>query len=241
MPKNTGTGRNHRNNPYQLDDMFVRFHRSPAGIAWRWRTELLTTSTLAAVLRWLDTLITLTWAGAALGGFLLVALAVPHSRRFITRRTWCVLARHRIQRLCYEARLHTRSGRLPLILWTRPTRVGERSWLLCRAGICAEDFEAHIGELRAACYARDARVTRNRRWSHRDDRHHPPRHARGLPAHRLPAGAADGPLPPRPARAGPRCHPGPARQRRRARCLIRHGGPRTWGPPAPTPETETPP
>ena len=37
--------------------------------------------------------------------------------------------------------------------------------MLCRAGICAEDFEAHIGELRAACYARDARVTRNPRWS----------------------------------------------------------------------------
>ena len=95
-----------------------------------------------------------------------MALAVPHSRRFITRRAWCVLARHRLQRLCYEARLHTRSGRLPLILWTRPTKVGERTWVLCRAGICAEDFEAHIGELRAACYARDARVTRNRRWSH---------------------------------------------------------------------------
>ena len=76
-----------------------------------------------------------------------------------------MLARHRLQRLCYEARLHTRSGRLPVILWTRPTRVGERTWVLCRAGICAEDFEAHIGELRAACYARDARVTRNRRWS----------------------------------------------------------------------------
>jgi hypothetical protein len=94
-----------------------------------------------------------------------VVLAVPHSRRFITRRFWCVLGRHRLQRLCYEARLHTRSGRLPLILWTRPTKVGERSHLLCRAGICVEDFEAHIGELRAACYARDARVTRNPRWS----------------------------------------------------------------------------
>ena len=95
-----------------------------------------------------------------------VAFAVPHSRRFITRRIWCVLARHRLQRLCYEARLHTRSGRLPLILWTRPTKVGERTWILCRAGISAEDFEDRIGELRAACYARDARVTRNRRWSH---------------------------------------------------------------------------
>jgi len=91
--------------------------------------------------------------------------AVPVSRRFTVRRFWCVLARHRVQRLCYEARLHTRSGRLPLILWTRPTKVGERSFLLCRAGICAEDFDAHIGELRAACYARDARVTRHPRWS----------------------------------------------------------------------------
>jgi len=165
MSKNNGSSRNQRNDPYQLDKLFVKFNHTPAGIAWRWRTELLTLGVLAAVLRRLDTWVTLTWALVALGGFLAVVLAVPHSRRFITRRFWCVLARHRLQRLCYEARLHTRSGRLPLVLWTRPTKVGERTWVLCRAGICAEDFDAHIGELRAACYARDARVTRNRRWS----------------------------------------------------------------------------
>ena len=158
-------GRNQRNNPYVLDELFVSFHRSPAGTAWRWRTELTTlTLTLAALWR-LALLITLLWAAVALAGLVLVLAFVPLTRRFITRRFWCVLARHRLQRLCYEARLHTRSGRLPLILWTRPTKVGERIHLLCRAGICAEDFEAHIGELRAACYARDARVTRNRRWS----------------------------------------------------------------------------
>jgi hypothetical protein len=165
MSKTNGSSRNQRNDPYQLDKLFVKFNHTPAGIAWRWRTELLTLGVLAAVLRRLDTWVTLTWALVALGGFAVVVLAVPYSRRFITRRFWCVLARHRLQRLCYEARLHTRSGRLPLILWTRPTKVGERTWVLCRAGICAEDFEAHIGELRAACYARDARVTRNRRWS----------------------------------------------------------------------------
>ena len=165
-PRTSGSGRNQRNNPYQLEELFIKFHRTPAGIAWRWRTELATLAFIAAALRRLDTWTTLIWAAIILAGFLAVAFAVPHSRRFITRRAWCVLARHRLQRLCYEARLHTRSGRLPLILWTRPTRVGERTWVLCRAGICAEDFEAHIGELRAACYARDARVTRNRRWSH---------------------------------------------------------------------------
>jgi hypothetical protein len=164
MPKNNGS-RNQRNNPYQLEELFVKFNHTPAGIAWRWRTELLILSILAVAFWRLDTWTDPLWAAITLAGLIALALAVPHSRRFITRRFWCVLARHRIQKLCYEARLHTRSGRLPVILWIRPTRVGERAWLICRAGICAEDFDAHIGELRAACGARDARVRRNRRWS----------------------------------------------------------------------------
>jgi hypothetical protein len=158
--------RNQRNNPYVLDDLFVSFHHSTAGTAWRWRAELTFLVILTAALWRLALLITLTWAAATLAGLVLVLAVLPWTRRFITRRFWCVLARHRLHRLCYEARLHTRSGRLPLILWIRPTKVGERAHVLCRAGICAEDFEAHIGELRAACYAREARVTRNRRWSH---------------------------------------------------------------------------
>jgi hypothetical protein len=160
------SSRTQRNNPYQLEELFVKFHRTPAGIAWRWRAELAIAAILTAVLWRLSILITITWAGVVLAAFVGLALGVPHSRRFITRRFWCVLTRHRLHRLCYEARLHTRAGRLPLILWIRPTQVGERAWVLCRAGISAEDFQDHIGELRAACYARDARVTRNRRWSH---------------------------------------------------------------------------
>jgi hypothetical protein len=163
MPNNYS--RNQRNNPYVLDGMLARFHRSAAATAWRWRTELAILATTAAALWRLAVLISLIWAAVALAGLVLVVLAVPVTRRFTVRRYWCVLGRHRIQRLCYEARLHTRSGRLPLVLWIRPTKVGERCHILCRAGICAEDFEAHIGELRAACYARDARVTRNPRWS----------------------------------------------------------------------------
>jgi hypothetical protein len=173
------SSRSQRNTPYQLEELLVKFHRTPAGIAWRWRAELAILATLAAVLWRLSILITLTWAGITLTGLSATVAAVPHSRRFITRRCWCVLTRHRLHRrcwcvltrhrlhrLCWEARLHTRSGRLPLILWIRPTQVGERAWIWCRAGISAEDFQDHLGELRAACYARDARVTRNRRWSH---------------------------------------------------------------------------
>ena len=157
--------RNQRNNPYILDDLAARFHRTTAGVAWRWRTELLIASAAGAAIWRLSRDMSLTWAAITLGGIVLGLLAIPGPRRFTVRRFWCVLARHRIQRLCYEARLHTRAGRLPLVLWTRPTKVGERARVLCRAGICAEDFEAHIGELRAACYAREARVTRNRQWS----------------------------------------------------------------------------
>ena len=153
-------------NPYQLDDLFVKFHRTPAGIAWRWRAELAILATVAAILWRLSLLITITWAGLVMAAALAMLAGVPHSRRFTTRRLWCILARHRIHRLCYEARLHTRSGRLPLIVWIRPTQVGERAWVLCRAGISAEDFADHTEQLRAACYARDARATRHRRWSH---------------------------------------------------------------------------
>jgi hypothetical protein len=162
----TRSTRRQRDNPYQLDGMFVAFHRSTAGVAWRWRAELiLLAATLAALWR-LALLITITWAALAMAAFVLVVLAVPHSRRFITRRFWCVLARHRLQRVCYETRLHTRAGRLPLVLWIRPTKVGVRAFVLCRAGICADDFTDHTGEIAAASFAREARVTRNPRWSH---------------------------------------------------------------------------
>ena len=127
MPKTTSS-RNQRNNPYQLEDTFAAFHTTMAGAAWRWRTELAILTTLAAALWRLSLLITLTWAVLVLAGLVGLVLGVPHSRRFITRRFWCVLARHRLQRLCYEARLHTRSGRLPAGL-VDPAHTGRRTRL----------------------------------------------------------------------------------------------------------------
>ena len=125
MPSNSN--RSQRNNPYLIEGWAVDFHRSPAGIAWRWRTELtLLAATLAGYLR-LAATITALWAAITFAGLLTAALAVPHSRRFLTRRAWCVISRHRLQRVFYETRMHTRAGRLPLILWIRPTKVGERA------------------------------------------------------------------------------------------------------------------
>jgi len=157
--------RNHRNNPYTLDDFAVKFHRTMAGVLWRWRTEVIVCAAVLAGFGLLAHHVGVWRATAAIVGPCVLMAVVPWTRRWLTTRFWCLLSRHRLQRLCYEARLHTRSGRLPLILWIRPTPVGERAWLWCRAGICAEDFEAHLGEIRGACYARDARCDRNRRWS----------------------------------------------------------------------------
>ena len=61
--------------------------------------------------------------------------------------------------------MHTRSGRLPLVLRITPTEVGERALIWCRAGICAADFEAHSAEIAAACYARQARIEGHRKWA----------------------------------------------------------------------------
>jgi hypothetical protein len=157
--------RNHRNNPYVLDDLAFRVHRSAAGVIWRMRTELATLTATAAGFAALVHVIAIIGAVIILASFMALILAMPSSRRFVIRRAWCVLSRHRMQRVFFETRMHTRSGRLSLVLRIRPSEVGERALIWCRAGICFEDFEAHTGEIAAACYAREARVERSKRWA----------------------------------------------------------------------------
>jgi hypothetical protein len=157
--------RNHRNNPYMIDDLFATMHRSAIGVISRFRTEILTVLT-AGIGGWLLS------RSISLAGVLSLAIPLlaftlihPSSRRFLIRRMWCLASRHRLQKVFFETRMHTRSGRLSLILRIHPTEVGERALIWCRAGICFEDFEAHTGEIAAACYAREARVERSKRWA----------------------------------------------------------------------------
>jgi hypothetical protein len=201
--------RNQRNNPYILDEIAVGFHHSTAGALWRWRTETTTLATLSSLTGWLAATLSISAALIITAAGLTMLTAVPSTRRFLVRRAWCLITRHRLQRVCWETRMHTRSGRIPLVARIRPSDVGERAWLLCRAGICAEDFEAHAGEIRAACGAREARVTRNPRWSQlvtidiiRHDTLSPRRHVRPhiltahAPAITSPAATVPGPAVP---------------------------------------------
>ncbi len=159
----TRSARNHRNNPYILDELMLTAHHSAIGTLWRFRTELLIPLIVIDVVKVLSLLLPVVVATVVVGAFTTVVMVLPWTRRSVTGRVWCILSRHRIQRVCYETRMHTRSGRLPLVLRISPTQVGERALIWCRAGICAEDFEAHAGEIAAACYAREARIERSKR------------------------------------------------------------------------------
>src|SRR6266516_7938872 len=117
--------RNHRNNPYILDRAFVQVRHSAAGVIWRFRTELMALLTSIAGVWELAKAVTTAWLMVILIMTATAVTLVPQARRFIVRRAWCVLSRHRIQKVCFETRMHTRTGRLPLVLRIHPTKVGE--------------------------------------------------------------------------------------------------------------------
>ncbi|MCF6475900.1 hypothetical protein FAF44_47320 [Nonomuraea sp. MG754425] len=157
--------RNPRNQRYPArEDLPAADRGSVPARLWRARTELLLLAGLA--------LLVLTLLGTAREGrwlpFVLLAGAVsaPAATRFgrnwITAHFWCVVSRHRLQRTCLETTMHTRAGRIPLVLWITPTTTGEKALVLVRAGVSAETFEAFGDEIAAACWARHVNVHRHR-------------------------------------------------------------------------------
>jgi hypothetical protein len=90
-------------------------------------------------------------------------LVTPASRRYLSRRWWSVTTRHRM-RACYvQTRTMTHHGRLPLLVWSRPSPVGERVRVWLPAGLSVKDLERVTAETAAACWASDVRVTPTRR------------------------------------------------------------------------------
>lgn len=134
-------------------------------LLWRWRWELALVlglpASLAALIAqfgWVRTLAVITLAVAT--------LAWPEARHWLAVHIRCIITAHRVRTGCAQAWIQTRSGKLPIILLTRPQPWGERIYIWCRAGICPEDFEAARNVLRSACWANDICVTRSIRYSH---------------------------------------------------------------------------
>lgn len=132
---------------------------------WRWRTEILLGAGLAvlAVVTGGAAARGVPWPAAFAAGALLALVAARPSRDWLLARFWCVFTRHRMQRLFSELPLHTRRGRLPLVLWITPTATGERALVLCRAGVSAEAFALFTAEFEAACSAPTVRFAKHLR------------------------------------------------------------------------------
>lgn len=140
-------------------------HSMPAvvfGALWRWRIELLMTIILLVAWAVLAYDLPATWPTwsppVVLATTLTVIAGVPVSRRFVTRRAWCVYSRHRVRKCFVQSRVMTHEGLLPLFMWTRPTPVGERLWLWLRPGLSGRDIDNVTDRIAAACWAASARV-----------------------------------------------------------------------------------
>ena len=93
---------------------------------WWWAPETLLTGSL--VFGWVEladhtTLIIRLAATAAIVG---IPAAIGPVRSCIGAAAWCLVTRHRIRTCFSEFIITNRTGSLPLILWARPSRVGER-------------------------------------------------------------------------------------------------------------------
>lgn len=153
-----------RSEPFEV---FTRPQRSwPArllGLTIRLRAEI--TAAVVALLAWrLLTDWVEVWAAVLIVvGLVLVVAVWPAPRRYVLRRCWAVVTRHRFRATCIERRVMNFSGNVPVLLWSRPTPVGERVWVLLRAGIDAADIERNLSHVASACWAADARVTAHRK------------------------------------------------------------------------------
>ncbi|MFI6502302.1 hypothetical protein [Nonomuraea typhae] len=134
---------------------------------WRVRTELLLIAVFALfVLAVLAAVREGAWLPFIMLSTAMTApAATRYGRGWFVGHMWCLVTRHRLQRTCLETTMHTRAGRIPLVLWITPTTTGEKALIMTRAGICAEEFEAYAEEIAAACWARSVKVYRHRKWA----------------------------------------------------------------------------
>ena len=156
----------YRNNPYLIEGLMVDFHRSKAGIAWRWRTRTGSPGRHAGRIpparrghhRPMGRYHPGRPHHGRPGG---PALApVPSSSA-----TWCLISRHRLQRCSTRPGCTPAPDGSPDPLDPPDPRRGTRLRPVPR-GVCVDDFDAYKAEIGSACYAREARVIRSKMHSH---------------------------------------------------------------------------
>src|SRR6266496_6255757 len=120
---------------------------------WWWTPETVLTGSL--IFGWVELAdhTNLYWRLAVVFVIIGIPAAVKPVRDRINQATWCLITRHRIRTCFSEFIITNRTGSLPLILWARPTPVGERVWVWLRPGLALADLQTRLGEIAVACWA----------------------------------------------------------------------------------------
>jgi hypothetical protein len=122
-------------------------------VLWWWTPEILTSTGLVA--GWVElaahtNLIIRLMATVVIVG--IPAIFTPIRTRLIAV-AYCFITRHRL-RVCFNEFIITnRTGSLPLILWARPTPVGERVWIWLRPGLSLDSLQERLDKIAPACWA----------------------------------------------------------------------------------------
>jgi hypothetical protein len=144
--------------PADFGRAFVRFRRpNPFVLAWRWRYELSLALAALVLARGFGTQWTVLF-----GAVLAAVLATPYGRR----RFWVIAVQHGIRTGCKHAWVHSRTGRIPMVLWTRPVPAGEQLLLLLRPGTSAGDLVDAAPTLASASWATAAVVEPDKTRAH---------------------------------------------------------------------------
>ncbi len=120
---------------------------------WWWTPETVITGSV--IFGWIElaehtTLVYRLAVTAAITG---IPAAFRPVRARINQALWCLVTRHRIRTCFSEFIITNRTGSLPLILWARPTPVGERVWIWLRPGLSLDDLLDRLDKIAVACWA----------------------------------------------------------------------------------------
>ena len=120
---------------------------------WWWAPETILTGSL--VFGWIELAdhTTLIYRLALTTALVGVPAAIRPVRTRLHQVSWCLVTRHRIRTCFSEFIITNRTGSLPLILWARPTPVGERVWIWLRPGLSLDDLLDRLDKIAVTCWA----------------------------------------------------------------------------------------
>jgi hypothetical protein len=141
-------------------------HPSLLTVAWRWRYECLLGSLVSIGAYLLVATVGGLWATIIVAAMVALVGIVPPLRAEAAAFWWWMVTPHRVRTGMAQAWIHSRDGKIPVIVRTTRQSFGQRVHIWCRAGTSPEDFVWGRHLIASACWAREVRVFRSARYAH---------------------------------------------------------------------------